>query len=168
MTTATGATPVTVLDGLDAVRAAEGTELGTSPWMLIDQDRVDAFARATGDDQWIHVERGSEPGVDPDRAARESPFGGTIAHGYLTLSLTNGLLPQVVEVRGVSMGLNYGTNRVRFPAPVPVGSRVRVHAELTAVDDVPGGVQTTMTVTVEVEDGDKPACIVEVLSRFLE
>ena len=131
--------PVTVLDGLDAVRAAEGTHLGVSDWLLIDQGRVDRFAEATG---------------DPDLT-------------YLTLSLTNGLLPSVVEVRGVSMGLNYGTNRVRFPAPVPVGSRVRVSADLTEVADVPGGVQTTMTVTVEVEGSDRPGCVVEVLSRFL-
>lgn len=159
MTADTTTGPVTVLDGLDAVRAAEGTHLGRSPWLLVDQGRVDRFAEATGDHQWIHV--------DPERAAADSPFGGTIAHGYLTLSLTNGLLPQVVEVRGVSMGLNYGTNRVRFPAPVPVGSRVRVAADLTEVVDVPGGVQTTMTVTVEIEDGDRPGCVVEVLSRFL-
>lgn len=136
----TTTTPVTTLDGLDAVRAAEGTSLGTSEWLLVDQARIDAFADATGD-----------------------PTG-----SHLALSLTNGLLPQVVEVRGVSMGLNYGTNRVRFPAPVPVDSRVRVHADLTEVEDVPGGVQTTMTVTVEVEGDDRPACVVEVLSRFLE
>lgn len=158
MSTAT--TPVTVLDGLDAVRAVEGTSVGTSDWLRVDQARIDAFADATGDHQWVHV--------DPGRAAREGPYGSTIAHGYLTLSLTNGLLPQVVEVRGMSMGINYGTNKVRFPAPVPVDSRVRVHADLTEVTDVSGGVQTTMTVTVEVAGGDKPACIVEVLIRFLE
>ena len=148
----------TVLDGLDAVREAVGTDLGTSDWLTVDQDRVDLFAEATGDDQWIHV--------DPERAARESPFGTTIAHGYLTLALTNYLLPRIVEVRGISMGVNYGTNKVRFPAPVPVGSRVRGRAELTDVTEVSGGVQTTMTVTVEIENGDKPACIVEALSRF--
>lgn len=136
----TTATAPTVLDGLEAVRAAAGTSLGTSEWLRVDQERLDRFAAATGDD----------------------------THAYLALSLTNGLLPAVVDVRGVAMGLNYGTNRVRFPAPVPAGSRVRVHAELTEVSDVPGGVQTTMTVTVEIEDGGQPACVVEVLSRFLE
>jgi acyl dehydratase len=150
----------TILDGLDAVRAAAGTHLGTSDWLTVDQARIDAFADATGDHQWIHV--------DPERAAAEGPFGSTIAHGYLTLSLTNGLLPSIVEVRGVSMGINYGTNKVRFPAPVPVDSRVRASADLTAVVDVPGGVQTTMTVTVEIDGHDRPACVVEVLSRFLE
>lgn len=141
------ATAVTVLDGLDAVRAAEGSHLGVSDWLLVDQGRADRFVEATG---------------DPDLT-------------YLALSLTNGLLPTVVEVRGVSMGLNYGTNRVRFPAPVPVGSRVRVSADLTEVVDVVErgsepeivGVQTTMTVTVEVEGSDRPGCVVEVLSRFL-
>jgi acyl dehydratase len=150
----------TILDGLDAVRAAAGTHLGTSDWLIVDQARIDAFADATGDHQWIHV--------DPERAAQEGPFGSTIAHGYLTLSLTNGLLPSIVEVRGVSMGINYGTNKVRFPAPVPVDSRVRISADLTEVVDVAGGVQTTMTVTVEIEGHDRPACVVEVLSRFLE
>jgi acyl dehydratase len=156
MTTPTAAT---VLDGIDAVRAAAGTTLGVSDWLEITQDRIDAFADATGDHQWIHV--------DPDRAAAESPFGTTIAHGYLTLSLTNFFLPQIVEVRGFAMGLNYGTNKVRFPAPVPVGSELRARADLTDVTDIPGGVQTTMTVTVEIDGQDKPACVVDVLSRFL-
>ena len=148
----------TVLDGLDAIRDAAGTSLGTSEWLTVDQDRVDRFAEATGDDQWIHV--------DPERAARESPYGTTIAHGYLTLSLTNWFLPRIVEFRGISMGVNYGTNKVRFPVPVPVGSRIRAHAELTNVTEVSGGVQTAMTVTVEIEGADKPGCIVEALSRF--
>lgn len=138
MTTGTSAGAVTVLDGLDAVRAARGTDLGASPWVRLDPQQVARFVRATGADD------------------------------YLVLSLTNGLLPRVVEVRGVSMGLNYGTNRVRFPAPMPVGRRVRARAELTDVVDVHAGVQTTMTVTVEVEGSDTPACVVEVLSRFLE
>jgi acyl dehydratase len=152
------ATP-TVLDGVDAVRQAAGTTLGTSPWILVDQDRIDRFADATGDHQWIHV--------DPDRAARETDFGGTIAHGYLTLSLINHLLPQVVEVAGISMGINYGLDRVRFPAPVPAGSHVRAHVDLTEVTDVTGGVQTTMTVTVECDRAERPACVATVLSRFL-
>jgi acyl dehydratase len=149
----------TVLDGVDAVRHAAGTDLGASPWVLVDQDRIDRFADATGDHQWIHV--------DPERAARESDFGGTIAHGYLTLSLVNLLLPQVVEVTGVSMGINYGLDRVRFPAPVPSGSRVRAHVELTEVSEVSGGVQTTMTVTVECDRAERPVCVATVLSRFL-
>ena len=149
----------TVLEGTDAVRAAAGTHLGYSDWLEIDQARIDLFADATGDHQWIHV--------DPQRAA-DGPFGTTIAHGYLTVSLTNLFLPQIVEVRGVSMGVNYGVNKIRFPAPVPVGSRLRAGAELTAVDEVHGGVQTTMTITVEIEGGDRPACIVESISRWLD
>lgn len=149
----------TVLRGLDAVRAAAGTDLGTSPWLEVDQDRIDLFADATGDHQWIHV--------DPERAARESQFGGTIAHGYLSLSLVNALLPQVVEVADVSMGINYGLDKVRFPAPVPSGSRIRAHVSLTEVHDVPGGVQTTMSVTVECDRASRPVCVATVLSRFL-
>ena len=151
--------PVTTLHGVDAVREAAGQHLGTSPWLLVAQSRIDRFADATGDDQWIHV--------DPARAAAESPYGGTIAHGYLTLSLVNGLLPQVVTVEGISMGINYGLNRVRFPAPVAVDSHVRIHVELTDVGEVEGGVQTTMTVTVEADSAEKPACIAEVISRYL-
>jgi len=148
----------TVFEGVDEVRAAVGRDLGTSEWMEITQQRVDLFAEATGDHQWIHV--------DPERAAA-GPFGGTIAHGYLTLSLSNAFLPEIVEVRGVSMGVNYGAGKVRFPAPVRVGSRIRGSAVLTAVDDVAGGVQTTIVITVEIEGGTKPACIVESISRFL-
>jgi acyl dehydratase len=147
-----------IIDGLDQLRAAEGTHLGYSDWLEIDQDRVDKFADATGDHQWIHV--------DVERAKRESPFGGPIAHGYLTVSLSNYLLPQIVKVQGISMGVNYGVDRIRFPAPVPVGSRVRAGAELLEVTEVAGGVQTKMLITVEVDGGDKPACIIEALSRF--
>jgi acyl dehydratase len=149
----------TVFESLDELRAAVGTTLGTSGWFEVTQDRVDLFADATGDHQWIHV--------DVERATRESPFGGPIAHGYLTLSLTNLVMPEVIEVRGVSLGINYGTGKVRFPAPVPVGSRVRGTAELTSCDDVAGGVQTTIVITMEVEGGTKPACVVESLSRWL-
>ena len=149
----------TVFESLDELRAGAGTVLGTSDWFEVTQDRVDRFAEATGDHQWIHV--------DVERARRESPFGGPIAHGYLTLALTNLVLPQVVEVRGASLGVNYGTGRVRFPAPVPVPGRVRGTAELVACDDVAGGVQTTIVVTMEVEGGTKPACVVESLSRWL-
>lgn len=148
----------TVFEGIDDVRAAVGSHLGFSDWTEVTQDRVNLFADATGDHQWIHV--------DVDRATAESPFGGPIAHGYLTLAMTNEFLPQVVEVRGVSMGVNYGVDKVRFPSPVPVGARVRAGVDLVAVEDVTGGVQTTMRVTVEVEGTDKPACVVDALSRF--
>jgi len=148
----------TVIDGVEGIRSAVGRHLGWSPWVEITQERIDLFAEATGDHQWIHV--------DPERAAA-GPFGTTIAHGYLTLSLVNQLLPQVVEVTGVSMGINYGADRVRFPSPVPVGTRLRAGVELTAVQDVPGGIQTTMVVTMEMEGSDKPACVVECLSRYL-
>ena len=151
--------PKTIFASLDEVRAAVGTTLGTTDWFEVTQERVNRFADATGDHQWIHV--------DVERAEKESPFGGPVAHGYLTLSLTNLVLPEVLEVRGVSMGLNYGTGKVRFPAPVPVGSRVRGTAELTGCDDIPGGIQTTIVITMEVEGGAKPACVVESLSRWI-
>lgn len=144
---------------LDEVRAALGEEIGPSAPIVIEQERVNAFADATGDHQWIHV--------DVERAERESPFGGPIAHGYLTLSLTNLFLPQVVEVRGVSLGVNRGTGKIRFPAPVPVGSHLRAGVELVSVDEVAGGVDTTMLITVEREGSDKPVCVVESLSRYL-
>jgi len=149
----------TTFDSLDELRAAAGTHLGWTDWTTITQDRVDRFAEATGDHQWIHV--------DVDRATRESPFGGPIAHGYLTLALTNLFLPELVAVPAASAGVNYGTGRVRFPAPVPVGARIRAGAELTAVEEIPGGLQTTITLTVEVEGSPKPACVVESLSRWL-
>lgn len=149
----------TVFEGIEAVRAAVGTHLGYSDWVTVTQEQVDTFAEATGDHQWIHV--------DGERANAESPFGGPIAHGYLTLSLTNRFLPQVVEVCHVSLGVNRGTGKIRFPAPVPVGSRLRASVELVAVDDVAGGIDTTMVITVEREGGDKPVCVVESLSRYL-
>ena len=140
------------------LEGAVGAHLGYSEWVEITQERIDLFADATGDHQWIHV--------DPERA-EDGPFGTTIAHGYLTLSLTNMLLPQIVRVEGISMGVNYGADKVRFPAPVPCGSRVRAGAELAAVDPVAGGVQAKIVVTVEIEGASKPACVVESLSRFL-
>jgi len=127
--------------------------------MEITQERVNQFADATGDHQWIHI--------DPERAATESPYGATIAHGYLTLSLTNMFLPSLITVEQISMGINYGVNKVRFPAPVPVGSRVRVGAELSSVDEITGGVQAVITITVEVEGSPKPACVVESLTRYM-
>jgi acyl dehydratase len=150
---------VTTFHGIDEVRAAVGRHLGYSDWVTVTQEQVDTFADATGDHQWIHV--------DPERARAESPFGGPIAHGYLTLSLTNLLLPQVVDVQGVSLGVNRGTGKVRFPAPVPVGSRLRAGVELTEVQDVAGGIDTTMVITVQREGSDKPVCVVESLSRYL-
>lgn len=137
---------------------AEGTDLGHTDWLEVDQARVDRFAAATGDDQWIHV--------DPERAAAESPYGGTIAHGYLTMALSNYFLPQLLEVRNVSMGVNYGVDKVRFPAPVPVGSRVRANAVITDVTEVKDTIQTTITITMEVEHGDRPACVIESISRW--
>ncbi|GAA1402171.1 MaoC family dehydratase [Catellatospora coxensis] len=142
---------------LDDVRAAVGTVVNTSEWLEIDQKRVDMFAEATGDLQWIHT--------DPARAAA-GPFGTTIAHGYLTLSLIPFLAGDALRVPGVQMGVNYGTNKVRFPAPVPVGSRVRATVKLLSVDDVEGGVQLTSQVTIEREGGDKPVCVAETVSRM--
>ena len=138
---------------------AVGTKLGPSDWLSIEQPRIDEFARATGDHQWIHV--------DPERA-KSGPFGATIAHGYLTLALVNQFLPQLLEVRSVSMGVNYGCERVRFPAPVRVGSRVRGVGEVTAAEEVKGGaVQVTVRVSVEIEGGERPACVVDTISRFV-
>ena len=138
--------------------AAVGQPLGHSDWLAIDQERIDLFADATGDHQWIHV--------DPERAAH-GPYGATIAHGYLTLSLVNLFLPQIVEVRGVAMGVNYGADKLRFPAPVPVGSRIRGSGELLRAEEVKGGaVQAVIRVTVEVEGSERPACVVDTISRY--
>ena len=138
---------------------AVGQHLGYSDWIEITQERIDKFADATGDHQWIHT--------DPERA-KNGPFGTTIAHGYLTQSLVNLFLPQIVEVRGISMGINYGTDRVRFPAPVPVGSRIRGGAELVGVENVKeGAVQATMRVTIEIEAGDRPAAVIDTISRYI-
>ncbi|MFD4610770.1 MULTISPECIES: MaoC family dehydratase [unclassified Streptomyces] len=141
----------------DELRAAVGERLGYTDWLEIDQKRIDLFADATGDHQWIHV--------NPEEAAA-GPFGTTIAHGYLTLSLLPVFGPQLIEVRGVRMGVNYGTNKVRFPAPVPVGSRLRATAVITGVDEVPGGAQVTVAFTVEREGGDKPVCVAESVVRY--
>ena len=144
---------------LDELRGAAGQHLGWTDWIDITQDQVNLFADATGDHQWIHV--------DVARANAESPFGGPIAHGYLALALSNRLLPELLQVPGASAGVNYGTGKVRFPSPVPVGSRIRGGAEVTAVEEISGGVQTTITITIEVEGGTKPACVIESLSRWL-
>ncbi|MFJ9033319.1 MaoC family dehydratase [Streptomyces sp. NPDC102274] len=146
-----------IFTSAEELRAGIGEQLGHSEWLEIDQKRIDLFAEATGDHQWIHV--------DPERAAA-GPFGTTIAHGYLTLSLLPAFVPQILRVENVKMGINYGTNKVRFPSPVPVGSRLRASAVLTDVAEAGGGVQITTLVTVEREGGEKPACVAESVSRF--
>ncbi|TFV81220.1 MaoC family dehydratase [Blastococcus sp. CT_GayMR16] len=135
-----------------------GTELGTSDWYEVGQQHVNLFAEATGDHQWIHV--------DVERAKAESPFGGPIAHGYLTLSLLVPLFAQVLSVTDTVMGINYGLNKVRFPSPVPVGSKVRLTATLTGVEEVAGGLQLTFAAVIEREGGDKPVCIAEPVYRY--
>jgi acyl dehydratase len=138
---------------LDAV----GQHLGYSDWLEIDQHRINLFADATGDHQWIHV--------DPEKAA-EGPFGKTIAHGYLTLSLANLFLPQIMEVNNTSMGVNYGCDKARFPAPVPVGSRIRGGGEIISAEEVKGGVQVVVRMTIEIEGSDRPGCVIDTISRF--
>lgn len=144
-------------DSLDDLAAAVGQTLGPGPWQRIDQGRVDLFADATDDHQWIHL--------DPQRAAT-GPYGGTIAHGYLTLSLLPALVGRLHRVRGVRMGVNYGLNRVRFPAPVRVGTAVRAVASIAEVSPVAGGVQLVTAVTVECDAGGKPVCVAETVSRL--
>ncbi|MBA6440600.1 MaoC family dehydratase [Streptomyces sp. GMR22] len=145
------------VNGLDELKKLTDADLGTSEWIEVTQDRIDTFADATGDHQWIHT--------DPERAA-QGPFGAPIAHGYLTLSLFIPLFTQLLDVRGVTTKVNYGLDKVRFPAPVKAGSRIRLVARLTSVEDVPGGVQITVDGTIEVEGGAKPAAVVRSLSRF--
>lgn len=134
-----------------------GTQLGPSGWLLIDQERVNAFAAVTGDHQWIHV--------DVERA-KQSPFGGTIAHGYLTMSLINLILPELIEVRGFTHAVNVGADRLRFLAPVKVGSRIRGLGEIISVEEIKGAVQSVVRVTIEIEGGEKPACVVDTISRY--
>ncbi len=138
---------------LDAI----GTQLGESDALEITQERINLFADATGDHQWIHV--------DPERAAK-GPFGKPIAHGYLTLSLASYFLPRIITVKGISMGVNYGTEKVRFPAPVPVGSKVRASAELVNAEEIKGCIQATVRVTMTVEGNDRPSCVVDTISRY--
>jgi acyl dehydratase len=146
----------TVVNGLEELKAKVGDTLGTSETVTITQDQVNLFADATGDHQWIHV--------DVERA-NAGPFGQPIAHGYLTLSLAPMLMEQVLVLRGVSMGVNYGCNKVRFPSPVPVGSRVAMTARLMSVEDVAGGVQYVVELTFQVEGASKPSCIAECIYR---
>jgi len=144
-----------VFNGVDELEKAVGTHLGYSGWHTISQEQIDRFADATGDHQWIHV--------DPERAA-QGPFGATIAHGYLTLSMVPKLVWEVYTVDGLTMGVNYGCNKVRFPSPVPVGSRVRAGVELVSLVPGPAGVQSTARVTIEREGSDKPACVAETVA----
>lgn len=146
-----------VFTSAEELKAAVGEELGVSDWHEIDQRRIDLFAEATGDHQWIHV--------DPERAA-QGPFGSTIAHGYLTLSLLPLLVPQTLRVDGARMGVNYGAEKVRFPGPVPVGSRVRARVTLDAATEKAGGTQVAATVVVEREGAEKPACIAQTLTVY--
>ena len=144
--------------GIADAKAMQGQEIGISDWMLIEQDRVDAFARVTGDQQWIHV--------DVERATRESPFGGPIVHGYLTLSLLARFAQECIEVEGIKLAVNYGLNRVRFASPVKVGSRIRARFVLAGVEDISGGAQLVWQALIEIEGGEKPACVAEMLTRW--
>jgi acyl dehydratase len=147
------------INGIDELKSRIGDELGVSEWHEVTQEKVNAFADVTGDDQWIHV--------DPERA-KETPFGGTIAHGYYTLSLAPRFSYDMFKLDGIAFGLNYGLGKVRFPAPMPVGDRVRMRMALQDVEDIPGGAQITMKLTFEREGGDKPVCVAESLSRVYE
>jgi acyl dehydratase len=147
-----------VFGGVEALRAAVGERLGASEWLAVDQKRIDLFAEATGDDQWIHV--------NPERAA-DGPFGSTIAHGYLTLSLLPLLCRDIWKVEGVRMGINYGLNKVRFPSPVRVGSRVRAVTELVSVQDVAQGAQAVYRHTVEIEGQERPALVAETITLIV-
>ena len=147
-------------DGIEELKALVGQQIGPGEWRTVSQDDIDTFARLSGDDQWIHV--------DVERAKTESPFGTTVAHGNLTLSMIDGFRLELIQTTGVKLGVNYGWNKVRFPAPVPAGARVRASAEIVSVDDVGGGWwQVATKFTVEVEGSDKPACVAESVGRAL-
>lgn len=147
-----------IFNGLDELGAAEGVELGVSEWVSVGQDRIDQFADATGDHQWIHV--------DPERA-KDGPFRGTIAHGFLTLSMLPVLQHELYRVDGVTMAVNYGLNKVRFVNPVPAGGRVRASARFGSVTRLQGAVQVEIHTTIEVDGSDKPACVVDSIARFI-
>jgi acyl dehydratase len=147
----------TKLQGIEGLKAKLGEHLGFSDWHEVTQDQVNRFADATLDHQWIHI--------DPERA-KAGPFGGPIAHGYLTLSLAPHLLSQVLQVGGIKMGVNYGLNKVRFPAPVPVGSKLRVGAAIVEVEDIAGGAQITVDMTFEVDGQAKPSCVAQAVFRY--
>lgn len=143
---------------LDELASMKGEELGVSDWHPVTQSEIDLFAEATHDHQWIHV--------DPERAKRESPFGGPIAHGYYTLSLAPHLLSQTLQVDGIRMGINYGMNKLRFPGPVRVGTRVRLRVALVEVEPITNGAQATLGLTFEVDGSEKPGCVAEVVYRY--
>jgi acyl dehydratase len=147
------------ITGLDELKRAEGEDLGTSDWHEVTQQAINDFADVTGDHQWIHV--------DPERA-KQTPFGGTIAHGYYTLSLAPMFSEQIFAMKGFAFAINYGLDKVRFPAPLPVGSRVRMHAKLTGLEEISGGAQMTVECTFEREGGDKPVCVAETVARVYE
>lgn len=147
-----------IFNGITELKAAEGNELGTSDWVVVDQQKIDLFAEATGDFQWIHV--------DTEKAA-DGPFGGTIAHGLLTLSLLPKFLHQIYRVDGVRMAVNYGLDKVRLPAPVPAGAKLRATSKVLAVTELPGAVQLKLGTTIEIDGGDKPACVVESIVRYM-
>jgi acyl dehydratase len=147
------------VSGVDGLKGVVGQHIGYSDWHEVTQEQVNLFAEATGDHQWIHV--------DPERA-KAGPFGGPIAHGYLTLSLGPYFLPRMWRVDGFSMGVNYGCEKVRFPSPVPVGGKLRCGATVDAVDEVSGGVAVTMTLTFEVEGASKPSCVAQVVYRYYQ
>jgi acyl dehydratase len=151
------ATDQVVISGLDELKSRIGEEIAVSDWREVTQEDIDTFAEVTGDDQWIHV--------DTERA-KDTPFGGTIAHGFFTLSLAPRFSYDLMKMEGVAFGLNYGLNKVRFPAPLPVGSKVRMRMQLQNVEDIQGGAQVTMLYTFEREGGDKPVCVAESLARF--
>lgn len=147
-----------VFSNAASLQDAEGTSLGVSDWLQIDQDRINTFADATGDHQWIHVDT---------EKAKDGPFGATVAHGYLTLSLVNYFLPQLMTVENLAMGVNYGCDRIRFPSPVVVGSQIRGAGEITRVETLANGsVQVVVRVTVEIQGSDRPACVVDTISRY--
>lgn len=147
-----------VFSNAASLQEAEGKSLGVTDWLQIDQDRINTFADATGDHQWIHVDT---------EKAKDGPFGATVAHGYLTLSLVNYFLPQLMTVENLAMGVNYGCDRIRFPAPVVVGSQIRGAGEITRVETLANGsVQVVVRVTVEIDGSDRPACVVDTISRY--
>ena len=146
-----------IINGIEELKTLTGQEVGVSEWLPVTQDMIDRFADVTGDHQWIHV--------DPERA-KSGPFGGPIAHGYFTLSLAPVLMAEVLRVDGIAMGVNYGLNKLRFPSPVPVGSKVRLGATLADVEEIAGGAQVTLDLTFEVEGKDKPACVAQGVFRY--
>jgi len=148
------------INGIDELKACLGETIGPGEWREVTQELIDEFAEVSGDDQWIHV--------DVERAKKESPFGGTIAHGNLTLSMIDGLRLGLIEMSGFALAVNYGWNKVRFPAPVPAGSKIRASARLDTLDEVGGGWwQAVNVLTVEVEGGEKPVCVAESVGRFM-